>query len=673
MSSTRRECTSLRVAIDTGGTFTDCIYLVDGRLKVLKVLSTPTDPSSAVLNALEQIGADDELEVRHGTTVGTNAMLEQKGARVAFVTTAGFEDIIQIGRQTRTKLYDWFAPASVCLVPKELRLGVPERVACNGEILRAPTEDELDALVSAVRDSAATSVAISLLFSFANPETELRVEAALSRLGIPISASHRILPEFREYERASTLVVNAYLAPTMQTYLLELERRVVARHRRGRVYVMQSSGGIIPAHRAAQEPVRTVLSGPAGGIMGACQVARWAGFDAIVGFDMGGTSTDVFLASAASDGLQQTNETIVAGVPVGIPMLDIHTAGAGGGSIARFDTGGMLRVGPESAGSDPGPICFGRGSLPTVTDANLLLGRLDPESFLGGGVSLHWKRTKQAFEEQKGPLQTIQEFAAGILRVVETQMEKAIRVISVERGYDPRDFTLIAFGGGGPLHACSLARALRMPRVLIPPMPGALSALGILLADTVRDYSRTLMITPDQVDSIEKMFLELEQLGLQEFVSEGLQAVAIRTMDVRYRRQGYELNVPYDAAAPEAAVADFHRVHEQRYGFCDVGRPVEIVNLRLRMIASADPYSPKTAERVPGDGSAALYASRQVYFNDQWLPTGLYKREALKCGDRIHGPALITEYTSATVLPPDCVLEVDEIANLVISLREGRE
>lgn len=663
----------MRVAIDTGGTFTDCIYLVDGRLKVLKVLSTPTDPSSAVLNALEQIGADDELEVRHGTTVGTNAMLEQKGARVAFVTTAGFEDIIQIGRQTRTKLYDWFAPASVCLVPKELRLGVPERVACNGEILRAPTEDELDALVSAVRDSAATSVAISLLFSFANPETELRVEAALSRLGIPISTSHRILPEFREYERASTLVVNAYLAPTMQTYLLELERRVVARHRRGRVYVMQSSGGIIPAHRAAQEPVRTVLSGPAGGIMGACQVARWAGFDAIVGFDMGGTSTDVFLASAASDDLQQTNETIVAGVPVGIPMLDIHTAGAGGGSIARFDTGGMLRVGPESAGSDPGPICFGRGSLPTVTDANLLLGRLDPESFLGGGVSLHWKRTKQAFEEQKGPLQTIQEFAAGILRVVETQMEKAIRVISVERGYDPRDFTLIAFGGGGPLHACSLARALRMPRVLIPPMPGALSALGILLADTVRDYSRTLMITPDQVDSIEKMFLELEQLGLQEFVSEGLQAVAIRTMDVRYRRQGYELNVPYDAAAPEAAVADFHRVHEQRYGFCDVGRPVEIVNLRLRMIASADPYSPKTAERVPGDGSAALYASRQVYFNDQWLPTGLYKREALKCGDRIHGPALITEYTSATVLPPDCVLEVDEIANLVISLREGRE
>ena len=663
----------MRVAIDTGGTFTDCIYLVDGRLKVLKVLSTPTDPSSAVLNALEQIGADDELEVRHGTTVGTNAMLEQKGARVAFVTTAGFEDIIQIGRQTRTKLYDWFAPASVCLVPKELRLGVPERVACNGEILRAPTEDELDALVSAVRDSAATSVAISLLFSFANPETELRVEAALSRLGIPISTSHRILPEFREYERASTLVVNAYLAPTMQTYLLELERRVVARHRRGRVYVMQSSGGIIPAHRAAQEPVRTVLSGPAGGIMGACQVARWAGFDAIVGFDMGGTSTDVFLASAASDDLQQTNETIVAGVPVGIPMLDIHTAGAGGGSIARFDTGGMLRVGPESAGSDPGPICFGRGSLPTVTDANLLLGRLDPESFLGGGVSLHWKRTKQAFEEQKGPLQTIQEFAAGILRVVETQMEKAIRVISVERGYDPRDFTLIAFGGGGPLHACSLARALRMPRVLIPPMPGALSALGILLADTVRDYSRTLMITPDQVDSIEKMFLELEQLGLQEFVSEGLQAVAIRTMDVRYRRQGYELNVPYDAAAPEAAVADFHRVHEQRYGFCDVGRPVEIVNLRLRMIASADPYSPKTAERVPGDGSAALYASRQVYFNDQWLPTGLYKREALKCGDRIHGPALITEYTSATVLPPDWVLEVDEIANLVISLREGRE
>jgi N-methylhydantoinase A len=660
----------LRVAIDTGGTFTDCVYLADGQLQVLKVFSTPADPSLAVLDALTQIGAGRALEVRHGTTVGTNAMLERKGARVAFVTTAGFEDTIAIGRQTRSKLYDWFAPVPVCLVPRELRFGVPERVSAEGEILRRPTEAELEDLVNAVRTSAAESVAISLLFSFANPETEQRVEAALRCLDIPISTSHRILPEFREYERASTIVVNAYLAPRMQSYLLHLEERVTTQHAGGRVDVMQSSGGIIPARLAAQEPVRTVLSGPAGGVIGGCQMARWAGFERIVGFDMGGTSTDVFLANAATDGAQRTSESVVAGVPVSVPMLDIHTAGAGGGSIARFDAGGMLRVGPESAGSEPGPICFGRGSMPTVTDANLLLGRLDAESFLGGGVRLDRQRTEQIMLEQKGSLTTAEEFAAGILRVVETQMEKAIRVISVERGHDPRQFTLVAFGGGGPLHACSLARALRIPRVLVPAMPGALSAVGILLADAVRDYSRTVMLPGDAMESIGDSFAELEKRGVAEFAAEGLQGMALRTVDVRYRRQGYELNVPYDTQAPASAVEAFHRQHQQRYGFCDVKRLVEIVNLRLRMIAAGDPYSPAHWESVPGDGNAACYAVRDVYFDGKFVPSRLYRRKQLKPGDRIQGPAMITEYTSATVLPPDCCAQVDGFENLVITLNE---
>jgi N-methylhydantoinase A len=597
-------------------------------------------------------------------------MLERKGARVAFVTTAGFEDTIAIGRQTRSKLYDWFAPVPVCLVPRELRFGVPERVTAEGEILRRPTEAELEDLVNAVRTSAAESVAISLLFSFANPETEQRVEAALRCLEIPISTSHRILPEFREYERASTIVVNAYLAPRMQRYLLHLEERVTTQHAGGRVDVMQSSGGIIPARLAAQEPVRTVLSGPAGGVIGACQMARWAGFERIVGFDMGGTSTDVFLANAATDGAQRTSESVVAGVPVSVPMLDIHTAGAGGGSIARFDAGGMLRVGPESAGSEPGPICFGRGTMPTVTDANLLLGRLDAESFLGGGVRLDRQRTEQIMHEQKGSLATIEEFAAGILRVVETQMEKAIRVISVERGHDPRQFTLVAFGGGGPLHACSLARALRIPRVLIPAMPGALSAVGILLADTVRDYSRTVMLPGGAMESIGDSFTELEKRGVEEFAAEGLQGVALRTVDVRYRRQGYELNVPYDTQAPASAVEAFHRQHQQRYGFCDVKRSVEIVNLRLRMITAGEPYSPAQGEPVLGDGNEARYAVRDVYFDGKFVPSRLYRREQLKPGDRIQGPAMITEYTSATVLPPDCCAQVDGLGNLVITFNE---
>jgi N-methylhydantoinase A len=659
---------NLRVAIDTGGTFTDCVYLAAGELQVLKVFSTPSDPSQAVLHGLSRIGAGKALDVRHGTTVGTNTMLERKGARVAFVTTAGFEDTIAIGRQTRSKLYDWFVPLPVCLVPRPLRFGVPERVSAEGEILRSPTEDELATLVDEIRGSGAEAVAISLLFSFANPQTERRVEAALACLGLPISVSHRILPEFREYERASTTVVNAYLAPTMQTYLLHLQQSVSIHHGGGRVDVMQSSGGIISARSAAPEPVRTVLSGPAGGVIGACQVARWAGFERIIGFDMGGTSTDVFLVDAASGGAQLTRESVVAGVPVSMPMLDIHTAGAGGGSIARFDAGGMLRVGPDSAGSEPGPICFGRGTMATVTDANFLLGRLDPDSFLGGGVGLDKPRTEQRMSQQKGPLPGVEDFAAGILRVVETRMEKAIRVISVERGHDLREFTLVAFGGGGPLHACSLARALRIPTVLVPAMPGALSAIGILLADAVRDYSRTVMLPGDAVEHLEDSFAGLEQRGISEFAAEGLEGVAQRTVDVRYRRQGYELNVPFDRASPAQSISAFHRLHQQRYGFCDAGKPVEIVNLRLRMVAAGQPYSPPYREPVPGDGRAACYAERPVFFTGQYLPSPHYRREALAPGDEIHGPAMITEYSSATVLPPGCRALVDGYGSLILSI-----
>jgi N-methylhydantoinase A len=660
----------LRVAIDTGGTFTDCVTLADGELRVLKLFSTPSNPSLAVLDGLQQMGAGQKLDARHGTTVGTNTMLERTGARVAFVTTAGFEDTIAIGRQTRSRLYDWFAPVPVCLVPKELRFGVPERVSAEGKILRSPTDKELAALTEQVRASGAEAVAISLLFSFANPETEQRVEAALLGLGVPISASHRILPEFREYERASTTVVNAYLAPRIERYLNHLEASVNERHRGGHVDVMQSSGGIIPARLAAREPVRTVLSGPAGGVVGACQMARWAGFERIIGFDMGGTSTDVFLADAATGGARLSRESVVADTPIGVPMLDIHTAGAGGGSIARFDVGGMLRVGPESAGAEPGPICFGRGMNPTVTDANFLLGRLDPESFLGGGVHLDRERTERILREQKGPLETVEEFAAGILRVVETGMEKAIRVISIERGYDPRQFTLAAFGGGGPLHAYALARALRIPTVLVPAMPGALSAVGILLADTVRDYSRTVMLPGSELDRVADLFAELEQRGRAEFAAEGLEGTAQCTADLRYRHQGYELNIGWSSDSPQSAVEDFHALHRQRYGFSDSARPLEIVNLRLRMIAPGEPYTPQRQELQPGDGNGACYAERQVYFDGEFLPTRFYRRDGLHPGDLVRGPALITEYTAATVLPPGASAKVDGFRNLVISVAE---
>jgi N-methylhydantoinase A len=351
-------------------------------------------------------------------------------------------------------------------------------------------------------------------------------------------------------------------------------------------------------------------------------------------------------------------------------MLDIHTAGAGGGSIARFDAGGMLRVGPESAGADPGPICFGRGERATVTDANLILGRLDAESFLGGSVPLDRERTERTMRAQKDSIESVEEFAAGILRVVETQMEKAIRVISVERGHDPRDFTLVAFGGGGPLHACALARALRIPRVLVPAVPGALSALGILLADIVRDYSRTVMLAGGDIGNLDTAFAELERQGIADFAAEGLEGAAQRSIDLRYRRQGYELNVPYDAAHPQDAIAAFHQLHHRRYGFADAARPIEIVNLRLRMAAASEPYEPKRRELVVGNGSAACYAEREVCFGGIFQSTKFYRREKLVPGDVIAGPAMVTEYTAATLLPPGSLARVDTLGNLIIDAGE---
>lgn len=651
------------IAIDTGGTFTDCVYLRDGKLVVLKVFSTPKDPGEAVLNGLRQIPNDGPIVVRHGTTVGTNAMLERKGARVAFVTTRGFEDTISIGRQARPKLYDWFQPAPVCLVDGELRFGISERTSAEREIIKSVDEAELESLVARLKESDVEAVALSLLFAFANPENERKVAQALEGLGLPLSVSHRILPEFREYERASTVVANAYLAPKVGNYLMTLAQSVEREYPESRLDVMQSSGGIISSRLAAAEPVRTVLSGPAGGVIGAQKLAALAGFDRIIGFDMGGTSTDVCLVDSESGGgLHVSNESIISGVPIGVPMLDIHTAGAGGGSIARFDAGGMLRVGPESAGSMPGPICFGRGELPTVTDANLALGRLDTERFLGGAVRLDEKRMRCWMEKAKGKIATVEEFAAGILQVIETSMAKAIRVVSVERGYDPRDFTLVAFGGGGPLHACSVAHALRVPRVLVPVLPGALSAVGILLADTMREYSRTVMLplgTP-----LDELFSEMEMQGVQDFKAEGLDGASVRSVDLRYQGQGYELNVPY---GPEMAES-FHSLHQRRYGFLSRHRAIEVVNIRVRMVSAAERFEPKAQELVEGDGAHALIGSRPVYFDGAFQETRLYDRELLRPGDVFAGPAIVSEYSSATILPPGDVLRVDALSNLVIEV-----
>jgi len=717
----------IRIAIDTGGTFTDCVWIdpATGRVQMLKVFSTPADPSQAIADALKRIARGQDFILLHGTTVGTNTLLQRKGARTALVTTAGFEDAIEIGRQARPKLYDFFFDRIEPLVAADLRFGIDERVAADGEILTAPAREELRALADRVAAAKPQSVAISLLFSFANPKNEHVVAESLKNLDVPLSVSHQILPEFREYERASTVVINAYLQPVMQSYLETLEARSPAMSSphvaasaspaqvggtsRGqveeprfngekniqenstqkngastlaesvpRIFVMQSSGGITALATAAREPVRTVLSGPAGGVVGAAATARASGFENIIAFDMGGTSTDVSLVEGE---IKTATDAHIAGLPISVPMLDIHTVGAGGGSLARFDAAGVLRVGPESAGADPGPICYGRGTQPTVTDANLILGRLQPAKFLGGDFTLNLERTRRITKEwlkkNSSPL-TLEKFAAGVVRVVNATMEKAIRVVSVERGRDPRQFALVAFGGAGGLHACALADALGIPHVIIPALPGALSALGILASDVVKDYSRTVLWrvsgkTP--AAELNREFAALEKKTARNFADEAWEGKPhyARSVDLRYRGQGYELNILFT----KNVLRDFEQEHQRRYGYSHPNREIEIVTLRLRAVVKSRAVN-VGAGRVgtgtpAGSGRAKLRAISPprvpVLFEGRKEATKIYSRDELRLGKKYSGPAIVTEYSATTVIPRGGVLHADRAGNLVIYAR----
>jgi N-methylhydantoinase A len=672
-----RNRTPLRIAIDSGGTFTDCVWLDQGVLRVLKVFSTPADPAQAIVEAVHKIaGADEDVVVLHGTTVGTNTLLQRKGARIAFVTTKGFEDSIEIGRQQRPKLYDFFFEREPALAPAELRFGVDERTSAEGEVLRSPDAPALAALVQQVEERKPQSIALSLLFSFTNPKNEQAVADALASLKLPVSVSHQILPEFREYERASTVLVNAYLQPVMQSYLKKLQERAGSRAgKAARIFVMQSSGGITALSTAAEQPVRTVLSGPAGGIVGAAAVAARSSFDRLITFDMGGTSTDVALVDGRP---ATTNEADVAGLPVRVPVLDIHTVGAGGGSLARFDAGGALRVGPESAGADPGPICYGKGERPTVTDANLLLGRLPADQFLGGDFQLDLKRTQKLVArwlKEQGSKLSPDEFAAGVVSVVNANMEKAIRVVSIERGYDPRHFSLVAFGGAGAMHACELAQALRIPRVIVPAYPGALSALGILISDVVKDHSRTVLLRvppPAQAGRSSKSHLptkkldsilaELQRAIASELKKENWQGSAVyeAACDLRYRGQGYELNLPYSADMLER----FHAEHKRRYGYSSPEREIEIVTLRMRgRVASPEKLS---RMKVQAGTGRLQKATANVFFDGKRYKTAVLPREQVRPRRAYRGPAIITEYSATTVVPPRLAFRQDNSGNLII-------
>jgi len=660
----------MRIGVDAGGTFTDFVVLRDdGSLESFKLPSDPRAPAQVILAGIERAARGRQVgdlphpvvEVVHGTTAATNALLERKGARTAFVTTAGFEDLLEIGRQNRAELYNLTPAPRRLFVERGLCFGVEERMDRRGSVLRAPTAAGLRRLGAKLRRARVRSIAICFLHSYQNPAHERAamkaLEKTLVREGVYVCTSHEISPEFREYERASTTAVNAYVGPLMEAYLGEL-----ASARRFRIAIMQSNGGLLSARDARRHPVRTVLSGPAGGVVGVLACARAGGFRRVLGFDMGGTSTDVSLADGAP---RETTEAVIDGLPIRIPMLDIHTVGAGGGSIARVDAGGLLRVGPESAGAEPGPACYGRGTDATVTDAHVVLGRM--EALLGGSLPMHAGRAAAAVERIASQLKLpLAVAAAGILRVANANMERAIRKVSVERGYDPRDFALAAFGGCGGLHACEIARELGIRTVLVPRYAGALSALGMLMADAMRDYSAGVLGAPSRsrfrigASTLETRFAQLERRALRE--SPG--AIIERSADLRYLGQSYEINVPFSGTLA-ACAARFHRQHAKLYGYSNPGRDVEVVTIRVRARTPL-PKPRLTALRSPEGGSVA----RRVFVDGSWHTLKVWNRQDLGTSTR-PGPALVLDYGSTTLIPPGWRFRLDRSGSILIEALAG--
>jgi len=672
------------VGVDTGGTFTDLVVVATDGIRLHKLPSTPDDPARAVLDGLAALVGPERLSearIIHGSTVATNALLERKGVVVALVTTAGFEDVIEIGRQARRDIYDLAVTKPEPLVPPERRFGVRERLDETGLVLVALEPEEVSRVAEAVAGTGAASIAICTLHSYANAEHERLLAAALrDRCDAFVTASHEVLPEFREYERTSTTAVNAFVGPVMSRYLGRIGERLGA----DRVRIMASNGGVLPLEAAGRLAVQTILSGPAGGAVGGFEVGRRAGHDHVITFDMGGTSTDVSLCAG---GLTRTSEAEIDGLPIRVPVIDIHTVGAGGGSVAWRDPGGSLRVGPESAGADPGPICYGRGGKRvTVTDANLFLGRLSPDHFLGGESTLDTDAVGprlRALADELGLEPAA--CAEGVIRVANTTMERAIRVISLERGFDPRDFTLVCFGGAGGLHAADLARALGIPRVLVPEGAGTLSALGMLLADPIRDFSRTIMRPTDALEpgALEAEFARLEARGRKELTGEGLPESSLRFerfAELRYVGQGFELPVstsgpggsrPSEGGPGSALAAAFHAAHERRFGYADPERPTEIVTVRVRATATTD--KPDLRPRDPAEGSVedAILGSYRITYGGETHEGALVDRDRLGPGHGFDGPAVLVEYSTTTLVPPGARCRVDEWGNLVLEWRGG--
>lgn len=682
------------IGVDVGGTFTDfsVFNLETGELFHYKDSSTPGDPSRAIVKGVKDVleikkaQAQDVVYLAHGTTVGTNALIEKKGARVGLITTEGFKDLMEIGNQKRPSLYDLQAQKPVPLIPSGCNIGVRERIRYDGSVYTPLDEENVRQAVRQLKQYGVQAIAVCTLFSFINPAHENRIKEIIAEEypEVYTTISSELAPEFREYSRMSTTVLNSYLGPVMKKYVNNFQTSVREMGIQAEPYITQSNGSIISIKETIDCPIKCAVSGPSAGVVAASFIGRQCNADKIITFDMGGTSADISLIENFTP--QVSNEREVEGYPARIPMINIITIGAGGGSIAQIDEGGALKVGPKSAGAVPGPACYGRGGTqPVVTDANIVLGKLNQKRILGGRMEVYLDLAHEALDRcicEKSGLSRAQA-ANGIITVVNSNMVRAVRSVSVEKGYDVREFSLMAFGGAGPLHACEVAKELGIRQVIIPPHPGTLCSLGLLLADTKFDMSRTLILEGkvENLPKFNEQFADMIHQGSEALDREGVtkeRRCFEFAVDMRYQRQNFEISIPVPTGEMteqdlRRAIADFHAEHKRSYGYCNEQAPVQFVSYRASAIGIIDkpemteqPLCPAAPAPVPLETRSVLFQGESDY-----RPTPVYRRESFIPGQSIAGPCICEQMDTTLVVPESWIIHVDGYGNLKIDYEEG--
>ncbi|MGX8793957.1 hydantoinase/oxoprolinase family protein [Oceanobacillus sp. M60] len=679
-----------RIGIDVGGTFTDvCIFdEQSGKILIYKLSSTNKDPSTAIIDGINTIMEENNLlksdinYLVHGTTVGTNAAIQRTGTKTGLLTTSGFRDIVEIARQTRPSLYDLTEDKPEQLIKRRLRKEVDERILHDGSIYKKIDVEEAKKTVTELIEEGIESIAVCFLHSYINPEHEKVIKNIINETypNVFVSISSEVLPEYREYERLSTTILNSYIGPVVSDYINRFENNLKNNGIDVNPYISQSSGGTMSTSTTKKNPVRTALSGPSAGVSGAIYVSELAGFENIITLDMGGTSTDVCLIQDLK--ANSATGKKVAGFPVNLPMIDIHAVGAGGGSIAWIDSGGVLKVGPHSAGAEPGPVSYGLGGEePTVTDANILLRRLNPKEILGGKMKVDSAGAHQAVDNKLAKPLNMEnnEVAQGIIKVINSNIMRAVRVVSVERGHNPRDFTLVAYGGAGPLHAVDVARELGMKTVLIPESPGILCALGLLVADLKMDYVQTKIMMADSTN-LNDIQIELKKLDSKAgkwFEKENIEEshrIVNRSLNMRYKGQNYELSVQLTGELENEAqlnqiIDRFHKTHEKRYGYANYKEEVQIVNFRTVVSAEKKKVSLKKY-KTDSESGKGIVDKRNVYFEecDGYVETNIYDRNLIGVGEEIQGPCIIEQLDSTIVVPPNVTAKMDEYRNIILNI-----